>query len=102
MIFGATTTSVALSVIGVGLIVAPISAGVACALSLGSKILHQPIINKQNKYKNVYENDQQTIISFDNLYRKLLQNIIFDKIEYECLRNILTKYLEETRTESFL
>ena len=36
---GATTTSVTLSVACVGLIVVPISAGIACALSLGIEVL---------------------------------------------------------------
>ena len=40
VIIGATTTSVTLSVIGVGKKVAPISARIACALSLGTKVIH--------------------------------------------------------------
>ena len=51
VIIGATSTSVSLSITGVGLVILPISAGVACALSLGNKILHKLIINKYNKYK---------------------------------------------------
>ena len=51
IIIGATSTSITLSITGVGLIILPISAGVACALSLGNKILHKIIINKYNKYK---------------------------------------------------
>ena len=46
VIIGATTTSVMLLVIGVGLIVFPISAGIACTLSLGNKILHKIFIIK--------------------------------------------------------
>ena len=66
----ATSTSLTLSVIGIGLIVLPISAGIACTLSLGNKVLHKLIINKYNKYKKTYERDQNTIKSFDRLYRK--------------------------------
>ena len=51
VIIGATSTSITLSVTGVGLIILPISAGIACALSLGNKILHKIIISKYNKYK---------------------------------------------------
>ena len=40
-IIGATSTSITLSVIGIGLIVLPISAGVACGISLGNKVLHK-------------------------------------------------------------
>ena len=51
IIIGATSTSISLSFTGVGLIILPISAGIACTLSLGNKILHKLIINKYNKYK---------------------------------------------------
>ena len=41
VINAATSTSTTLSVTGIGLIVLPISAGVACTISLGNKILHK-------------------------------------------------------------
>ena len=102
VIIGATSTSITLSVTGVGLIILPISAGVACALSLGNKILHKIIINKYNKYKKLYERDQNTIKSFDKLYRKSLQDNVIDKTEYESLCNIFTKYVDQNKNESFL
>ena len=102
IIIGATSTSITLSVTGVGLIILPISAGIACALSLGNKILHKIIINKYNKYKKLYERDQNTIKSFDKLYRKSLQDNIIDKNEYENLCNIFTKYVDENKNGSFL
>ena len=46
VIIGATSTSITLSVTGVGLIILPISAGIACTLSLGNKVLHKSIRNK--------------------------------------------------------
>ena len=49
-----------------------------------------------------YEKDQQTIKSFDKLYRKSLQDNVIDKNEYERVYNIFIKYLEETKNESFL
>ena len=54
VIIGATSTSIILSVTGIGLIVLPISAGIACALSLGNKILHKLFINRYIKYKKLY------------------------------------------------
>ena len=102
VIIGATSTSITLSVTGVGLIILPISAGIACALSLGNKILHKIIIHKYNKYKKLYERDQNTIKSFDKLYRKSLQDNIIDKTEYESLCNIFTRYVDENKNESFL
>ena len=102
IIIGATSTSITLSITGVGLITLPISAGIACGLSLANKILHKLIINKYNKYKKHYERDQQTIKSFDKLYRKSLQDNVIDKIEYESLCNIFTRYVDENKNESFL
>ena len=102
VIIAATSTSIILSVTGIGLIVLPISAGIACGLSLGNKILHKLIINKYNKYKKQYELDQQTIKSFDKLYRKSLQDNVIDKTEYESLCNIFTKYINENKNGSFL
>ena len=49
VIIGATSTSITLSITGVGLIILPISAGIACTLSLGNKVLHKLIINRYNK-----------------------------------------------------
>ena len=100
VIIAATSTSITLSVTGVGLVVLPISAGIACTLSLGNKIIHK--INKYNKYKKRYERDQNTIRSFDKLYRKSIQDNVIDKIEYESLCNIFTKYVDENKNESFL
>ena len=91
VIIGATSTSISLSVTGVGLFFLPVSAGIACGLSLGNKVLHKLIINKYNKYKRLYERDQQTIKSFDKLYKKSLQDNIIDKTEYDSLCKIFTK-----------
>ena len=102
VIIGAMSTSITLSVTGIGMIILPISAGIAGTLSLGNKILHKLIINKYNKYKELYERDQQTIKSFDKLYRKSLQDNVIDKNEYESLCNIFTKYIDENKNESFL
>ena len=102
VIIGGTSTSITLSVTGIGLIILPISAGIVCGLSLGNKMLHKLIINKYNKYKKQYERDQQSIKSFDKLYRKSLQDNVIDKTEYENLCNIFTKYVDQNKNESFL
>ena len=91
VIIGATSTSITLSITGIGLNILPIPAGIACTLSLGNKVLHKLIINKYNKYKRRYKRDQQTIKSFDILYIKSLQDNVIDKTEYESLCNIFTK-----------
>ena len=102
VIIAGTSTSLTLSITGIGLIILPISAGIACSLSLSNKILHKLIINKYNKYKKLYERDQNTIKSFDKLNRKSLQDNVIDKTEYQNLCNIFTKYVEENKNESFL
>ena len=102
VIIAATSTSITLSNTGIGLIVLPISAGIACGLSLGNKVLHKLIISIYNKYKKLYERDQQTLKSFDELYRKSLQDNVIDKSEYDSLCNIFTRYVDENKNESFL
>ena len=94
IIIGATSTSITLSITHVGLIILPISAGIACTLSIGNKVLHKLIINKYNKYKQQYDKDQQTIKSFNKLYRKSLQDNVSDKNQYESVCNIFTKYVD--------
>ena len=100
VIIAATSTSITLSITGVGLIFLPISAAIACGLSLGNKILHKLIINKNNKFKKQYQRDQQTIKSFDKLYRKSLQDNIIDKNEYDSLCNIY-KYEYKNKIKLF-
>ena len=102
IIIGATSTSITLSITGAGLIILPISTGIACTLSLGNKVLHKLIISKYNYYKKQYEKDKNTIKSFDKLYRKSLQDNVIDETEYESLCNILTRYVDENKNESFL
>ena len=80
----------------------PLSTASACALSLGNKVIYEININKYNKYKKQYEKDQQTIKSFDKLYRKSLQDNVIDKTEYESLCIIFTRYIDENKKESFL
>ena len=38
--------------------------------------------------------------SFANLYRKTVQDKVIDESEFESLRNVFTKYVEETKNES--
>ena len=91
VIIGATSTSITLSITGIGLIVLRIS-----VLSLSNKVLLKKIINQNNKYKKHYEKDQQTVTIFDKFYRKSLQDNVIDKIEFESLCNVCAQYLDET------
>ena len=80
----------------------PISAGIACTLSFGNKVLHKLIINKDNKNKKQYERDQQNIKSLDKLDRKPLQDNIIDQNEYANVCKFFTKYIDENKNESSL
>ena len=102
VITAVTSTSIALSFTAIRLIVLPISAGIACTLSLGNKLLHELIIKKYNKHKKQYEKYQQPIISFDKINRKSLKDNIIDKNENESLCNSFTKHLKERKKEYFL
>ena len=102
VIIATASSSTSLSLTGFGLIVIPISSSIACGLSISNKILYEIVIQKYNKYKKLYEKDQQTIKSFDKLYRKSLKDNMIDKDEYESLCNIFTRYVDETKNESFL
>ena len=97
-----TSSSITLSLTGIGLIMIPISTATTCGLSIGNKVLYEIIVNKHNKYKKLYERDQQTIKSFDKLYRKSLQDNVIDKTEYENLGNIFTENVDENKNEFFL
>ena len=102
VIVATTSSSITLSLTGIGLIAIPISTATACGLSIGNKVLYEIIINKYKKYKKQYERDQQTIKSFDKLYRKSSQDNVIDKKEYESLCKFFTKYVGENKNESFL
>ena len=72
VIITATSTSITSSVTGVGLIVLPKSAGIACGLSLGNKVLHKLFINTINTKNNMKEINKQLnlLINYtENLYR---------------------------------
>ena len=79
VIFATTSSSIAFSPTGLGLIVKPLSTGIASGSSIGNNVMYEIIINKYNKYKKPYEKDQRTIKPFDKLIRKSLQDNIINK-----------------------
>ena len=101
VIIATTSTSCTLSLTGIGLLVIPISTASASALSIGKKVIYEKILQKYTKYKKQNENHQHTIKSFNKLNRILLQDNVFDKKEYDPLCNLFTKYVDETKHESF-
>ena len=99
-----TTTSICITLrlTGIGLILIPKSTGIGCGLTVSNKVIDETVLQKCDKYKKQYQEDQQTIKSFDKLYRKMLQDNVFDKNEYENLFIVFTKFLDELKSESFL
>ena len=93
VIIATTSSSITLNLTGIGLIAIPKTTASACASLIGKRVINETIIIKYNKYKKQNEKDQQTIKSFDKLYRKSLQDNIIDKNEYESLCNVSTKYV---------
>ena len=59
-------------------------------------------MQKYNKYDKQYQKDQQTIKYFDSLYRKRLQDNLFDKIEDEFQCNFFKRHIDEMVSECFL
>ena len=68
---------------GIGIIAIPKSTATACGLLDSKKILYEIVMQKHDKYKELYERDQQTKKSSHKLYRKSLQDNVFKKNEYE-------------------
>ena len=81
MIIATTSSSNTLSLTGIGLRVITILPATECKLSHGNKIIYEIITNNYNKCKKQYEKEQQTIKSFDELYRKSLTDNVIDKKE---------------------
>ena len=102
VIIATTSSSITLSRTGTGLTIILTSTGIACGLTIGKKVLYEIVMQKYNNFKNQYEKDQQTIKSFDILNRKTLHDNLTDENEFKCLCIIFTKYLDETKNESFL
>ena len=100
-IIATTSSSITLSLTGIGLIVALISTAIACGLTISNKVLYEILMRKYNKYKKLCDKDQQTNKSFDKIYRKSLKDNLIDENEYESSCVIYTNYVDETRTESF-
>ena len=102
VIIATTSNSITLSLTGIGSTAIPISSAKACVLSIGKKVIFEIVINKQNGYKKQYERFQQTMKSFDKVYRISLQDNVIIKNEYETLFNIFTKYIDEKKIIFFI
>ena len=75
VIIATTTSSITLSLTGIGLTAIPISTALACGLSIGNKVIYEIIVNK---YQNLQKNNMKeinkllnlSIIYTENLYKR--------------------------------
>ena len=98
-IIATASSSITLSLTGICLIAFSISSGIACGLTISNNSCYEIVMQKYKKYKKQYQKDQ-TIKSFDKLYRKSFQDNEIDKNDYESLFNVFTKYMVERKNES--
>ena len=101
VIVATTSTSITVSITGIALIAIRISTARACGLANSNKVIREIVLQKYDKYKKQHGKDQQTIISFDKLYRKSSQDNLIVKNEYESFCNIFTQFVSQTKNESF-
>ena len=82
IIIGTTSTSVTLSITGVGIIVVPITAGVGCATGILVKIRSSYLKKKEQNYKLKYAIIQKTLDDFRQLFTTSLKDNHIDGKEY--------------------
>ena len=92
-----TSSSFTLPPTGIGLIVIPISTGIACGFIISKKVVYEIVKQKNNQFKKQYQKAEQTMKSFDKLFEKSLQGNVIDKREYASLCNFFTKYFDPSK-----
>ena len=61
-----------------------VSAGIACGLSLGTKILYEIVMKKYSEYKKQYEKKINKLLNVSIIYtKKNLQDNIIDRNDYD-------------------
>ena len=83
-----TSSSITLSLAGIGFIALPISTATACGLSIGNKVFYEIFINNYIKHTKQCEKNQQLIYS--------------KKLNMKVFVIILLKFRKKTKIESFL
>ena len=92
IIFGTTSTSVTLSIAGVGVIIVPIVAGVGCATGILVKICSTWLKRKEQISVKKYAYIQKTIDDFRHLYTNSLKDNKINKDEYNRFVNLYENY----------
>ena len=91
VIIDTTSSSITLSLMGIGLKIIPISNSIACGLTISDEVSYEIVMQKHNNYKKQYEKGKENFKSFDEIYRKSLQENLIDKKEYESLGKTFTE-----------
>ena len=97
VLFGTTSSSITLSLTSIGLIVIPISTGLACGLSISNKVVYEIFMRKNDNHKQQYHNDQQTIKFSVKIYRRSSKENLIDEIEYKSLCNFFRNYDDKNK-----
>ena len=93
-------TYLTLSVTAFGSILKLVFAGVDWALTLSGAVLYD-ITQKKNEYKCYYERAHQTIRFFDKLFRKRLEDKVFDIREFDSCVSFITRTENENKKDCF-
>jgi len=95
IILGVTSTSVTLSVTGVGIIIVPISAGVGGFLGISSKLISEYLKRREKYHLKKYTLSLKTLEDFQKLHSKCLEDSKIDQNEYKKLTETYNKYKDE-------
>ena len=88
IIIGTTSTSVTLSITGVGIVVVPITAGVGCATGILVKVCSSYLKRKEQNYKLKYAIIQKTLDDSRQLFTTSLKDNHIDEKEYHRFVNM--------------
>ena len=83
IVIGTTSTSISLSITGVGIKVVPIAAGVGCATGILVKICSSYLKKKEKHCKLKYAIIRKTLQDFRQLYTTSLKDNYVDEKEYQ-------------------
>ena len=100
IVIGTTSASVTLSITGVGIIVVPITAGVACATGILVKICSIYLKKKEQNYKLKYAIIPKTLDDFRQLYITSLKDNHIDEKEYQRFVTQFENYRVASHTAS--
>ena len=91
-VVGVTSTSITLSLTGVGLLTIPIASGFAAGLCVSGKILHGYFCSIQTKNEKKHSLATKTLVDFSSLYKNSLKDGVIDQDEYNKLIRTSTEY----------